>query len=136
MGNNKLSVAEDRLINGWNPPQKGKLQYILASLGPTALAVGLSMGPGSIGSALQLGALTGYRMLWVMIIIALAMAVESYITNFVIYASHGEGRRLPRSFSCFENIWEYLLPLSLQCRGCCVLLCDSEPGDTGGKHCS
>lgn len=103
MGNNKLSVAEDRLINGWNPPQKGKLQYILASLGPTALAVGLSMGPGSIGSALQLGALTGYRMLWVMIIIALAMAVESYITNFVIYASHGEGEKASTLIQLFRK---------------------------------
>ncbi len=91
MDEKKLSLAEDRLIHGWNPPKKGKLKYIIASVGPAALGVGLSMGPGSIGSALKLGALSGYRMLWVMVIIAAAMAVETYIVNYVIYGSHKEG---------------------------------------------
>lgn len=103
MNNEKLSVAEDRKINGWNPPASGKLKYILASVGPAALGVGLSMGPGSIGSALKLGALSGYRMLWVMLIIALAMAAETYITNYIIYGSHIEGEKASTLIQLFNR---------------------------------
>lgn len=103
MEEKKLSVAEDRLINGWNPPEKGKFKYIIASVGPAALGVGLSMGPGSIGSALKLGALSGYRMLWVMLIIALAMAVETYIANYVIYGTHNEGEKSSTLIQLFHK---------------------------------
>ena len=103
MEKQKLTLAEGRLINGWYPPEKGKLKYIIASVGPAALGVGLSMGPGSIGSALQLGALSGYRMLWVMLIISLAMAVETYITNYVIYGGHVEGTRASTLIQLFRT---------------------------------
>lgn len=97
MSEKKLSLAEDRVINGWNPPTDqgiwGKAKYILACMGPTALAASLCMGPGSINSTLQLGAYAGYSQFYLMIIISVLGALIAYISNYIMIGSHEPGEK-------------------------------------------
>ncbi|HHV38218.1 MAG TPA: divalent metal cation transporter [Tepidimicrobium sp.] len=90
----KMDTLNDRVVNGWNPPSDrfiDKFKYVLIGVGPTALAAGMSMGPGSINSTLQLGAYAGYSQAYLILLAALFTGLSSYVTNYIMIGSHEPG---------------------------------------------
>lgn len=108
MSNEKnLTLSEDRVMNGWNPPKDGgiakKFKYILACMGPTALAASLCMGPGSINSTLQLGAYSGYSQFYLIGVTAILGALIAYISNYVMIGTHEPGEKALTMLQVFRR---------------------------------
>lgn len=68
--------------DGWNPPDDtlGKIKYILLSVGPLAILMSASMGPGTIGSLSIAASNLGYTILWVVLL-------SGWLSAAVFYAS-------------------------------------------------
>lgn len=69
-------------LSEWDPPNSitGKIKYIIATVGPLAVLMSASMGPGTIGSVSIAGSTLGYSVAWVII-------ASGWLAAAVFYAS-------------------------------------------------
>lgn len=75
----------------WNPPDsiRGKLAYVIASVGPMAILMSASMGPGTISSLTIAGSKLGYSALWLALISGW-LAASVYFVGGKVCAITGE----------------------------------------------
>lgn len=72
-------------VQSWNPPNKllPKIKYILFAVGPMAVLMSASMGPGSISSLVVAGSELGYTAAWLALISGWLAASVYYVSGKV-----------------------------------------------------
>lgn len=72
-------------VHSWNPPDKvlPKIKYILFAVGPMAVLMSASMGPGSISSLVVAGSELGYTAAWLALISGWLAASVYYVSGKV-----------------------------------------------------
>ena len=77
--------------DSWNPPDsvRGKLTYVIAAVGPMAILMSASMGPGTISSLTIAGSKLGYSALWLALISGW-LAASVYFVGGKVCAITGE----------------------------------------------